>query len=83
MISGATAAIAVVVVALVATHGVEYLFAAVVLMGLIQMLVGALKLGKFIRLVPHAIMFRFVNGLAFLPLRLPGKMPNASGHESM
>lgn len=64
MISGATGAIAVVVVALVATHGVEYLFAAVVLMGLIQMTIGFLKLGKFIRLVPHAVMFGFVNGLA-------------------
>lgn len=68
MISGATGAIAVVVVALVARHGVEYLFAAVVLMGLIQMLVGFLKLGKFIRLVPHAVMFGFVNGLAIVIL---------------
>ncbi len=66
MISGATGAIAVVVVALVARHGVEYLFAAVVLMGLIQMVVGFLKLGKFIRLVPHAVMFGFVNGLAIV-----------------
>ena len=66
MISGATGAIAVVVVALVATHGVEYLFAAVVLMGLIQMTIGFLKLGKFIRLVPHAVMFGFVNGLAIV-----------------
>ncbi|MCU1287823.1 MAG: sulfate transporter [Acidobacteria bacterium] len=66
MISGATGAIAVVVIALVATHGVEYLFAAVVLMGLIQMLIGFLKLGKFIRLVPHAVMFGFVNGLAIV-----------------
>lgn len=66
MISGATGAIAVVIVALVATHGVEYLFAAVVLMGLIQIAVGALKLGKFIRLVPHAVMFGFVNGLAIV-----------------
>ncbi len=66
MISGATGAIAVVVVALVARHGVEYLFAAVVLMGLIQILIGLLKLGKFIRLVPHAVMFGFVNGLAIV-----------------
>ncbi|WP_143962894.1 SulP family inorganic anion transporter [Litoribacter populi] len=66
MISGATGAIAVVVVALVATHGVEYLFAAVVLMGLIQILVGVLKLGKLIRLVPHPVMFGFVNGLAIV-----------------
>lgn len=66
MISGATGAIAVVVVALVARHGVEYLFAAVVLMGLIQMTIGFLRLGKFIRLVPHAVMFGFVNGLAIV-----------------
>lgn len=66
MISGATGAIAVVIVALVARHGVEYLFAAVVLMGLIQMAIGFLRLGKFIRLVPHAVMFGFVNGLAIV-----------------
>lgn len=66
MISGATGAIAVVIVSLVAMHGVEYLFAAVVLMGLIQLLVGFLKLGKLIRLVPHPVVFGFVNGLAIL-----------------
>ncbi len=66
MISGATGAIAVVIVSLVVRHGVEYLFAAVVLMGLIQLLVGVLKLGKFIRLVPHPVMFGFVNGLAIV-----------------
>ncbi|MDR8390170.1 SulP family inorganic anion transporter [Aliifodinibius sp. S!AR15-10] len=64
MISGATGAIAVVIISLVARHGVEYLFAAVVLMGVIQMVIGALRLGKFIRLVPHAVMYGFVNGLA-------------------
>jgi len=66
MISGATGAIAVVVVSLVVTHGVEYLFAAVVLMGLIQITIGLLRLGKFIRLVPQAVMFGFVNGLAIV-----------------
>lgn len=66
MISGATGAIAVVIVALVVQHGVEYLFAAVVLMGLLQILVGVLKLGKLIRLVPHPVMFGFVNGLAII-----------------
>jgi sulfate permease, SulP family len=66
MISGATGAIAVVVVSLVATHGVEYLFGAVVLMGLIQICIGLLKLGKFIRLVPHPVIFGFVNGLAIV-----------------
>lgn len=64
MISGATGAIAVVIISLVARHGIEYLFAAVVLMGIIQMVIGALRLGKFIRLVPHAVMYGFVNGLA-------------------
>jgi SulP family sulfate permease len=66
MISGATGAIAVVIVSLVLRHGVEYLFAAVILMGLIQITIGALRLGKFIRLVPHAVMFGFVNGLAIV-----------------
>ena len=66
MISGATGAIAVVVVSLVALHGVEYLFAAVVLMGLIQMAIGFFRLGKFIRLVPHPVIFGFLNGLAII-----------------
>ena len=66
MISGATGAIAVVIVSLVALHGVEYLFVAVVLMGILQMCVGFLRLGKFIRLVPHPVMFGFVNGLAIV-----------------
>jgi Sulfate permease and related transporters (MFS superfamily) len=66
MISGATGAIAVVIVALVVQHGVQYLFAAVVLMGLLQMLFGALRLGKFIRMVPYPVMLGFVNGLAIV-----------------
>jgi len=66
MISGATGAVAVVVVALVSTHGIEYLFGAVILMGLIQVSAGVLKLGKFIRLVPHPVMLGFVNGLAII-----------------
>ena len=66
MISGATGAIAVVVGALVLQHGVEYLFAAVVLMGVIQITFGVLKLGKFIRLVPHPVFLGFVNGLAMV-----------------
>ena len=66
MISGATGAMAVVVVALVATHGVEYLFAAVVLCGLLQIAVGLLRLGKLIRMVPHPVMLGFVNGLAIV-----------------
>ncbi|ERM84691.1 hypothetical protein P872_23565 [Rhodonellum psychrophilum GCM71 = DSM 17998] len=66
MISGATGAIAVIIVALVINHGIEYLFAAAILMGLIQILVGVLKLGKLIRLVPHPVIFGFVNGLAII-----------------
>lgn len=66
MISGATGAMAVVMVALVAEHGVEYLFAAVVLTGLLQMLAGILRLGKYIRIVPHPVMLGFVNGLAIV-----------------
>jgi SulP family sulfate permease len=66
MISGATGAMAVVMVALVAEHGVEYLFAAVVMTGLIQMGAGVLRLGKFIRIVPYPVMLGFVNGLAIV-----------------
>ncbi|WP_439103922.1 SulP family inorganic anion transporter [Celeribacter marinus] len=66
MISGATGALAVVMVALVAEHGVEYLFATVVLMGILQVLAGVFRLGKFIRLVPHPVMLGFVNGLAIV-----------------
>ncbi len=66
MISGATGATAVVMVALVAMHGVQYLFATVVLAGVIQILAGVFKLGKFIRLVPHPVMLGFVNGLAIV-----------------
>jgi len=66
MISGATGAIAVVIGTLVAIHGVEYLFAAVVLTGIIQVVFGILRMGKFIRLVPHPVFLGFVNGLAIV-----------------
>jgi SulP family sulfate permease len=66
MISGATGALAVVLVALVQSHGVQYMFAAVLLMGAIQILAGVLRLGKFIRMVPHPVMLGFVNGLAIV-----------------
>ena len=66
MISGATGALAVVMVSLVALHGVEYLFITVVLMGLLQILAGVLRLGKFIRMVPYPVMLGFVNGLAIV-----------------
>ena len=64
MISGAAGSVAVVIVSLVVQHGVEYLFLAVVLMGAIQVLIGLLRLGKFIRLVPQPVVYGFVNGLA-------------------
>ncbi len=66
MISGAAGALAVVMVALVVRHGAEYLFAAVVLMGVFQILFAAARLGKFIRMVPHPVMLGFVNGLAIV-----------------
>ncbi|MEQ9617366.1 MAG: SulP family inorganic anion transporter [Phycisphaerales bacterium] len=66
MISGATGAMAVVVVALVATHGVVYLFPTVILCGVLQIVVGLLHLGKFIRMVPYSVMLGFVNGLAIV-----------------
>jgi len=68
MISGATGAMGVVVVALVANYGIGYLFPAVVLCGVIQIAVGLLRLGKFIRIVPHPVMLGFVNGLAVVIL---------------
>ncbi len=66
MISGATGAMAVVMTPFVMLYGTEYLFAAVVLTGVIQILAGVLKLGKFIRLLPHPVMLGFVNGLAIV-----------------
>ena len=74
MISGATGALAVVMVSLVADAnrdfgegmGVQYLFATVILMGFLQVLAGTFKLGKFIRIVPYPVMLGFVNGLAIV-----------------
>jgi SulP family sulfate permease len=66
MISGATGALAVVMVSLVMQHGVEYLFATVILMGILQLTTGVLRWGKFIRMVPHPVMLGFVNGLAIV-----------------
>ncbi len=86
MISGATGALAVVMVSLVASHGVEYLFATVVLMGVLQLLAGVFGLGRFIRLVPHPVMLGFVNGLAIViflaqasQFKVPGSVVN-TGH---
>lgn len=66
MISGATGAVAVVIVSLAQQYGVEYVFATVVLAGIMQMLAGFLRLGKLMRLVPHPAIFGFVNGLAVI-----------------
>ncbi len=66
MVSGAAGSIAVVSVALVVSHGVEYLFLAVLLVGIIQILVGVFKLAKFIRLVPQPVIYGFLNGLAII-----------------
>ena len=84
MISGATGALAVVMVSLVAQHGVEYLFATVVLMGILQILAGVFRLGKFIRLVPHPVMLGFVNGLAiviFMAQLSQFKVPGPDGSQ--
>ena len=66
MISGATGAMAVVMVALVAIYGVQYLFATIILTGIIQIIIGILRLGKFINIVPTPVMLGFVNGLAIV-----------------
>jgi SulP family sulfate permease len=86
MISGATGALAVVMVALVAQHGVEYLFVTVILMGAMQIFAGVMQWGKFIRLVPHPVMLGFVNGLAIViflaqmsQFKVPGTMVD-TGH---
>ncbi|WP_222982195.1 SulP family inorganic anion transporter [Flagellimonas meishanensis] len=66
MISGATGAVAVVIVSLARDYGVEYVFAAVILAGILQVAAGFLRLGKLMRLVPHPVIFGFVNGLAII-----------------
>ena len=66
MISGGAGATVIVLIALMKSNGLEYVFAAVALAGVLQILVGIFKLGKFIRLVPHPVMYGFVNGLAII-----------------
>ncbi len=90
MISGATGALAVVMVALVkegnammpevGDAGIQYLFATLVLMGIIQMAAGFLKLGKFVRLIPHPVMLGFVNGLAIVIFMSQLGMFKVEGH---
>lgn len=66
LISGGAGATVIVLIPLMASHGLEYIFAAIALAGLIQIVIGICKLGKFIRLVPQPVMFGFVNGLAVI-----------------
>ena len=85
MISGATGAMAVVMVSLVSEHGVHYLFATLLLTGAIQVLAGVFRLGKFIRMVPYPVMLGFVNGLAiviFLAQLQQFQAPGANGEMS-
>ena len=66
MVSGAAGSMAVVIIALVVQHGVQYFLATVLLGGLIMMAFGLLRLGKLVRMVPHPVMLGFVNGLAII-----------------
>jgi len=66
MISAATGAMALVMVTLVKNHGIEYMFAATILTGIIQFILGKLKFGKLINFVPHPVVVGFVNALAIL-----------------
>ncbi|SHH88091.1 sulfate permease, SulP family [Chryseobacterium oranimense] len=66
MVSGGAGATVVVLIALASSHGVQYLFGAIILGGMIQILVGTFKLGKFVRLIPQPVMYGFLNGLAVI-----------------
>lgn len=66
MISGAAGAVALIVTPLVRDHGVEYLFAATILMGIIQLILGILKIGRLMKFIPRSVMIGFVNALAIL-----------------
>ncbi len=66
MVSGGAGATIVVLIALIKSHGVDYLFATVILAGILQMLVGIFKWGKFVRLIPQPVMYGFLNGLAVI-----------------
>ncbi|WHF52428.1 SulP family inorganic anion transporter [Chryseobacterium gotjawalense] len=66
MVSGGAGATVIVLIALMRSHGIEYVFAAVALAGIIQILIGLFKFSKFIRLVPQPVMYGFVNGLAII-----------------
>ncbi|WP_449388373.1 SulP family inorganic anion transporter [Chryseobacterium lineare] len=85
MVSGGAGATIVVLIALIKTHGVEYLFATVILAGIFQMLVGIFRWGKFVRLIPQPVMYGFLNGLAviiFMSQVEQFKMTDANGATS-
>lgn len=66
MVSGGAGATVVVLMALIVSHGTQYLLAAVVLAGVLQLVVGVFRLGKFVRLIPQPVMYGFLNGLAII-----------------
>ena len=82
MVSGGAGATVIVLIALMKSHGIDYVFAAVALAGVFQILVGLFKLGRFIRLVPQPVMFGFVNGLAVIIFmsQLEQFKTNINGH---
>lgn len=81
MISAAAGSLAVVMMHLVMEHGAHYLFAAVILMGVFQIIIGVMKWGRFIRMVPSPVMLGFVNGLALVILMAQfTQFKDASGH---
>ena len=82
MISAATGAMALLMVTLVRDHGLEYLFAASILCGVIQIGVGLLKLGRYIRFVSRSVMTAFVNSLAILIFlaQMPGRVQSYFRH---
>ena len=83
MISGATGALAVVMVVLVRDHGLDFLFVTVILMGIIQVAVGVFKLGNLIRMVPYPVMLGFVNGLAIVILLAQLESFKVEGHDGV
>lgn len=84
LISGGAGATVIVLIALMRSHGIDYVFAAVALAGVIQVIIGLFKLGKFIRLVPQPVMYGFVNGLAIIIFmaQLEQFKTNVGGHLS-
>lgn len=82
MVSGGAGSTIVVLIALVSTHGPEYLFAAVALGGIFQALVGVFKLGKFVRLIPQPVMYGFLNGLAIIIFMAQVEQFKVAGHSA-